>query len=212
MRIILLFAILLLLSSCCEQSRGIPVVWTDHLEGDFSFAKEWSYPENVFKNDFGELVCDGLCDERLTGMRDKNGKIISDSITSYYQLLDTTHYYRSLQSDAQCYEWAGTDFAFAYWDGSDTLTCLTLCNAATHSSLRLKIINGKCFPQIKLNSITNVGTQHFDYKEGYIIIDKSLWEKEILKAEFRFDFINPDSTGMPLWWAGKIYAPIATRS
>ncbi|MBB4037596.1 hypothetical protein GGR21_003516 [Dysgonomonas hofstadii] len=114
MKHLLTVSILLLTLFSCKEKQGIEIRWTDNLEGDFSFTQEWSYPENVFLNEYGELVCNGLCDTILDKMRDENGRIIKDSITHYYQLLDTTHHYYTLHSEAHAHEWAGTNYAEAY--------------------------------------------------------------------------------------------------
>ncbi|MDR2956483.1 MAG: hypothetical protein LBV43_15530 [Prevotella sp.] len=202
----ILFSFFLL--SCNNNERGIKIEWTDNLRGDFSFTEQWDYPEGILLNDFAQLVCDGLCDERTYKMRDEEGKIFNDSIDKYYQLTDTTHLYHTTVGEAQCYEWAGTNFARAYKGENDTILCYTECNAATHSSLELRIIENKCFARIKLNSITDIGEEYFDSKGGYIKIEKQLWKKGILKAEFDIDFIHPDNIGIPMWWNGKIYTKI----
>jgi len=195
--------------ACIDKETKIE--WVDNLKGDFSFAQNSDYPENVFRNDYGELVCDGMCDPLLDEMRDENGRIIPDSIFRYYQLLDTTHLYHTLQSEASTYEWAGADFAEAYRNKDKTINCYTLRNAATHSSLVLKIDGNYCSSYIELLGVANTEPAFFTYKEGWIKIDKNLFEKGILKAEFDLQFKNPDNPDKPMWWKGKIYTEIKTR-
>lgn len=36
----------------------ILITWQDSIAGDFSFKED--YPEGVYKNEFGQLSCDGL--------------------------------------------------------------------------------------------------------------------------------------------------------
>ncbi len=192
----------------CSGQKGLEIEWIDNLQSDFSFAEKWSYQEGIFRNEWGQLACDGLCDPGLDEMRDENGRIIEDFIIAYYQLLDTTHYFHSHTGEAKCYEWVGTDFAQAY-KGNDTVVCHTMCNAGTHSSLQLKIIDGRCFARIELNSIANTKKEYFDCEAGYIKIDKSLWDKGILKTEFELSFTDPRNTESPLWWNGKIYTGIS---
>jgi len=206
------FIILAVLSFfACENQKTIKIEWVDHLTGDYSFTRNWNYPENVFRNEYGELVCDGFCDETLDKMRDENGKIIPDSSTRYYQLLDTTHLYHSLQNEAQTYEWAGADFAEASGYSDNTIICHTLRNAATHSSLVLRISKNYCLPYIELHSITNTEPEFFGCKGGWIKVDKNLLKKGILKTEFDLEFIHPDNNEISMWWRGKIYTSIKNR-
>ena len=204
-------AIIFILSSCTKDANSIQTIWVDKLQDNYSFVNQWSYNENVFENEFGQLVCDGLCDPALDHMRDKSGRLYPDSLTRYYQLLDTTHYYHTLQSEAQCYEWLGTDFANAYRGENDTIRCRTQCNAATHSSLEIMIIGDNCIPQIELNSVSPSGIQYFNCIGGYIKIDKSAFMNDSLKAEFNFTFENSIDKEYPIWWKGKIYTKINTR-
>ena len=38
------------------KSASIPITieWVDNLSGDFSFTNNWSYPEGVYKNEYGQ--------------------------------------------------------------------------------------------------------------------------------------------------------------
>ncbi|NDV70439.1 hypothetical protein [Dysgonomonas sp. 25] len=187
--------------------KEVEIEWVDGLEGDFSFTENWDYPENVARNSFGQLICENFCTEELSNMLDENMRIPDDSISKYYQLLDTTHYYHTISCDAQSYEFVGTDYIETERVG-DTLRCYTLCNAGTHSSLVLNIVGDKCIPVLDLYSVTPAGEMTFPSSGGYIKIDKQHWDKGILKAEFRFTFEN-DNGNLPLWWEGRIYTPIA---
>lgn len=89
------------------------MVWREHLSDDFSFIEQWDYTEGVYQNEFGQLTCDGLCPPETDGMKDEKGMILVDSLTAFYQLVDTMHQFHTIQSDAWCYEWAGTNFATA---------------------------------------------------------------------------------------------------
>lgn len=210
MRIQVLIIICLILLSCKNTSNpdSVKIDWVDNLQGNFSFIEQWSYTDGIYLNNFGQLVCDGLCDSKSDKMKDENGRIITDSIQKYYQLIDTTHYFHSISSEAQCYEWVGTDFAQAYRGNGDTVRCYTLCNVATHSSLQLMIIKDECIPRIELNSVTSIGLQYFKSKGGYINIDKLFWNKGVLKAEFDFTFNNPQNPQDSIWWKGRIHTDI----
>jgi len=208
---LLLFTIILI---SCKQgnNQGIEIEWIANLEGNFSFSKQWDYPEYIFTNEYGQLVCDGICPSEIDNMRDNNGRIIEDSLLQYYQYVDTTRLYHTIDNEANTYEWAGTNQIKAYKGESDTVKCYTLCNAATHSSLEINIIGDKCYSRIVLNSIKNRGTEYFECKSGYIKIDKYEFENGKLKAEFNLDFIHPDNSEIPMWWNGKIYSKIEERN
>lgn len=193
------------------KPREIKISWLDNLTGDFTFTENWDYPEGVYKNDFGQLSCDGLCPPEIDRMKDENGKIYEDSLKAFYQLVDTTHEFHSIQSDAWTYEWAGTNFVSAIRKNEDTTICYTHNNVATHSSLILTITKDKCIPIIKLNSVTPTGTKIYVCKGGQIEIDKSFWEKGILKANFDFTFDHKETPSKPMYWKGKIYAPIGNK-
>lgn len=200
--------ILLLTVSCSSPQKGIAIEWADKLEGDFSFTENWDYAENVFQNEFGQLVCDGFCPDELIEMVDEDGRIPDDSLKKYYQLLDTTHYYHTIECDAHCYEFVGTDYIEVQKVGNDTIKCSTLCNSGTHSSLVLNITENTCTPIIELNSFTPKGKVTFESTGGFIKIDRKEWERGSLKAEFRFTFENED---FPMWWEGKIYTTIKNQ-
>lgn len=196
-----------ILFSCNKEKDSVKVEWTDQLRGDFSFTDKWSYDEGIFLNKYGQLICDGFCDDNSYKMLDKDGRIYLDSLHRYYQLVDTIRHYHTIESEAQCYEWVGTDFAYAYRK-NDTIKCYTACNVGTHSSLQMNFINGRCIPQIELNSVSPSGLQYFIGKNGNIKIDRTLFEKGILKAEFDFTFEDPQNLQEPLWWKGKIQTKI----
>lgn len=190
------------------ESGEIEISWVDNSSGDFSFTRNWDYPEGVYENEFGQLSCDGLCPQEIIRMKDENGKIYEDSLTAFYKLVDTTHRFHSIQSEAWTYEWAGTNFVTVTKKNKDTTICYTHNNAATHSSLILIIVKNKCIPTIELNSVTPTGRKTYHCKGGEIEIDKSLWKKGILKANFDFVFDHTENPDKPMYWKGKIYANI----
>jgi hypothetical protein len=191
------------------NSGEIKINWVKNLTGDFSFTENWGYPEGVYRNDFGQLSCDGLCPPEIDRMKDENGKIYEDSLKAFYQLVDTTHLFHSIQSDARTYEWAGTNFVTATKINADTTVCFTHNNVATHSSLILTFTKNKCIPIIELNSVVgSIRKKIYTVKKGYIDIDKNLWEKGILKANFDFIFDHKENPGEPMYWKGKIYTKI----
>ena len=188
------------------NSGEIPLKWVANLAGDFSFKDNWSYSEGIFVNKFGQLSCDGLCPPEIYEMKDENGKIYEDSLTSFYKFVDTTHIFHSIKSDACTYEWAGANFITAERINNDTLICYTQNNAATHSSLHLIITKNAVKPTIILNGIISEnGEKIYHCKSGKMLIDSTLWNKGVLKASFDFEFDNNEK----MYWKGNIYAKIS---
>ena len=208
------FLLFILLTSCGMTSKKelnsdeVPIIWVSNLNGDFSFKDNWSYPEGVYRNEFGQLSCDGFCSPEIDKMKDENGKIYADSLASFYKLVDTTHIFHSIKSDAWTYEWAGTNYLIAERKNKDTVVCYTENNVSTHSSLNLIIDKNTVKPTIVLNSIIDEnGAKTYSCKNGQIEIDKTLWDKGILKATFDFNFYH-DEDIVKMYWKGNIYAQI----
>ena len=192
-----------------NQSGVIPITWVDNLKGDFSFAKNWDYPEGVYKNEFGQLSCDGNCPPGIEAMKDENGKIYSDSLRSFYKLVDTTHLYHTIKSEAFTKEWVGTNTISIQKINKDSVICFTHTNVATHSSLYFTLARGKCIATIQLFSISrSKGMKLFTCKSGEIQIDRGLWRKGTLKANFNFIFHTPTGERQAFFWRGKILARI----
>ncbi|WP_020528044.1 hypothetical protein [Flexithrix dorotheae] len=194
----------LVLPVVVAQPESITIEWRENLPGDFSFVNNWSYPEGVYKNQFGQLSCDGLCPEGLDQLKLENGKIPKENLEVFYQILDTTHFTYSIQSEAWCYEFFGTNFIHLTESPASTMIWETEKNAATHCFLRLQIEGDKCTPIIVLNSITATEEQVFNFKKGFIRIDKHLWEKGIFKAVIDFTFHNHLDPLKEIFWKGQI--------
>jgi hypothetical protein len=141
-------------------------------------------------------------------MKDSSGKIINDSLGAFYKLIDTTHRFHSIQCEAWCYEWAGTDFINALQKSTDTIACATEMNSGTHCSLRLTIAHGFCSPEIELAGIAATGSRTYKCTSGLIEIDRKLLKKGILKATFDFHFDHKENPGQPMYWKGSIYSAI----
>jgi hypothetical protein len=115
---------------------------------------------------------------------------------------------RSIQSEAWCYEYAGTDRMKAYRRSDGRIECYTMQDAATHCSLNMIISNEYCYPQIELTSIATPGKTVYRCTGGFIVIDRRLYEHGILKASFSFEFYNSDDPEQPMYWKGKLYTKI----
>lgn len=186
----------------------LTIEWRKDLKGDYTFANRWDYPAGVYRNEYGQLSCDGFCPSETDGMKDPKGRIFDDSLSAFYQWVDTTHQVHSLQSEAQCPEWAGTDYMVAT-RVHDTIVCYSLCNAATHCSLRLKLINNTCIASVVLRSITGKNTTYL-LERGYIKIDPEELQKGILKATFQMAFGKDMRSNKPVFWKGLIYTTVQT--
>ncbi len=191
-----------------DKDTEIKIQWIKNLCGNFDFRTKWSYSEGIYRNKFGQLSCDGFCPEGTELMKDSAGKIYTDSLTKFYQLVDTTHQFHSIECDAWCYEWTGTNFITAKQITENQTICSTHLNLATHCQLFLEINNDICIPRIELNSIMSNELKTYYCKGGFIKIDSNLWTKGILKAEFDFYFNNTDEPDQKMYWEGKIYTII----
>lgn len=193
------------------ETKSIPIAinWVENLSGDFSFSNDWSYPLGVALKEDGRAGCadGGFCPECMP-MLDSNGIVFKDSEEVFYQLLDTTHEFHSIECTAWCYEWAGTNFIDILGFNNDSIIGATRCGIATHCSMQLSIYNDTCKAIIDLNSIVSGGSATYYCKDGFITIDRNSWEKGILKAEFSFNFEHAENSSKPMFWKGKIYSKI----
>ena len=179
-----------------------------NLKGDFSFKEKWSYPEGVYRNQFGQLSCDGICPEEIDKFKDENGKLIEDSLELFYQFVDTSHLFHSIESEAKTYEWAGTNFINVIQISDNKVKGQTETNVGTHSSLIFEIKDNFCTPKIDFRSIRPIGNHTFNCTNGKIKIDKNLWKKGILKAKFSFHFDDSINKDRGMFWKGKIFSKI----
>jgi len=212
---IAVFGLILFSSYLCGQntkgtvkSASTPIIikWVENLAGDFSFTKKWSYLEGVYKNEYGQLSCDGLCPPEIDAMIDSTGRIYADSLQAFYAIIDTTHQSYSIQCEARIYEYNGTNFIEVNRLNNDRFHCFTLTTISTHCSLSINIVRDSCFATIDLNSIDKSGSEIFYCTLGNISIDKNLWKAGIMKAVFSFNFENKGNPKEPIYWKGKIYA------
>ena len=193
-----------------NAAHTIKIVWVENLAGDFSFKEKWNYPEFVYKNEFGQLSCDGDCPIEIDRMKDESGKIYKDSLQVFYEMIDTTHVFHSLKSENRMYEYSGTDFIVFRKHENGIVKGKTLNNVSTHSYLILELQNDLCAAYVVFNSIRDLGENHFPLESGNIKIDKTLFENGIIKAAFDFKFKNTLEPDKELFWKGKIYSEIET--
>ncbi|MCA5005212.1 hypothetical protein [Sphingobacterium bovistauri] len=211
----ILCIILLLCYGACKErkaSSAIDITWKDSVAGDFSFTEQWSYPEGVYKNKFGQLSCDGICPPETDLMKDENGKIYEDSLQAFYKVVDTTHIYSTMQSQSTAIEFTDPTQMTAERIDKDTIEAFTRLNSATHSALKIKIIKDHYFiPTVELISI-HVGDKIiYPCIEGKLEMDKMYWKKRIIKANFSFLFFDKEQPNKPIEWNGKIFSKIESN-
>lgn len=115
---------------------------------------------------------------------------------------------QSMKCEAWCYEFAGCTEIFAKRLSKDSMVCYTLPNEATHSTLHFYIVQDKiCQPRIELNSIS--GTKKtYACNKGNMKIDKKMFRKEIIKADFEMQFHHDENPSKSMFWKGKIFTKI----
>ncbi len=207
--------VLLLFPSLWAQSDSletepvrIQVLLKDVSGGDFGFQDEWSYPIGVYWNKWGQLSCDGICPPEIDRMKGEGGRIYDDSLTAFYNIVDTTHLPHTIKCEASMYEFAGTNF-INFQKTENGVIGTTTTDPATHSTLSLVIENQMCTAWVDFNSINpEVGEHRFELLQGRILLDKSSFENGIIKGSFDFRFVNHLDSAVPLFWRGTILSTV----
>lgn len=201
-----IFANLLFAQNQIKSKNNIVLEWVSELKGDFSFKDRWNYSEWIFTNEFGQLVCDGLCPDEISGMRDEEGRIYPDMMDQYYQLIDTTHYFYSIHIDS--WELSPLWYINVEQKGKDTLVCNTELGVSTYNSLHITITDQECTSHVKLFSPMSGGDHIYPCIDGHLKIDKKLRKKGILKATFHLNFKDESQPKGFFTWKGQIYETI----
>ena len=155
------------------------------------------------------LSCDGLCPSGLEQMQDEKGKIITDSLTAFYNIVDTTHFYYTLKSKAKQYEYGDANYMLFTKDG-DKIVGASATNVSTHSSLNLVVNKHQFNAWVVYRSVGPTETTIFPLDSGSLSIDQHLFGKGIVKAKFDFTFENTLNSDKALSWKGLIYSEIAS--
>ncbi len=198
------------------KSKPVSIQWVDKLSGDFSFKDIWDYGFDVHRNDFGQLVCEMYCSEECDAMVDSSGRIKADSLVAYYKLVDTTHQYHAIVSEATTYGWSDEPYLDATRISQDTVYCNTFCDGGIYTALHLYLVKDQCFAVIRFHSPASPrhggGVHYYFCKSGTIKIDKKLWVNGVLKATFNLDFDDPKYPENEMYWNGRIYKQIVAGS
>jgi len=189
----------------------LEIEWVEEIEGDYKFTEKWSYPEGIYENRFGQLSYDGIYPVKTDDMIDEEGKIIIDSLEAYYEIIDTTHLYHSLESETSSYEFGEANFLRVIEKTNGQVLINSETNVSTHSSLKIVIDKSKFSAKIDFGSITPIGNHSFKMKKGNLQIDKSYWERGILKAKFNLSFEDNLNPKRDLFWRGKMFKEIEKR-
>jgi hypothetical protein len=183
---------------------SIPISWFDELKSDYTFSKQWKYANDIELNDYQQIIC-WKCPTRAQKMLDKRKKIISDSMNVFYQLIDSTRHYYSLESRSSIINLNENHFIEVKKYGDFIIEGFTKSDDSSQCSL---------FFRMKDNYITSwiyqkkeSGIKIFELKEGKFFADKSAFEMGILKANFSFVYQSENSF-KAIYWSGKINAKI----
>jgi hypothetical protein len=192
-----------------QQKEELFLIWIDSLSGDFSFTEGWSYAEGVYKNEWNQLSCDGLCASEIYEMIDSTGRIYEDSLQVFYELVDTSHQYHTLYCESNCNEFSGTNFIEVKKFGTDSLHAFTQNNVSTHCSLQIWLVQKKYITVTStLNSIIKEGNVSYVCVDGFIEIEKTAFDNGFFKSSFHFKLVNESHSDDIIWWTGKTYSPI----
>ena len=209
---ILMLVILLgfLLNSSSVNKKDdiqIEISWFTNLKGNFSFASKWSYASNVGLNAAQQIACLQNCSNRVQKMMDEDGLIISDSTDAYYQIVDSTRKYHTLESRSTLSDWKPSNFINVRKYGNFTIEGSVIADSTSKCSV---------FFRIKDNYLTawayhkpdKGSSKIFRLNGGKIFLDDAAFAKGIFKATFSFTFENEINSLKPLFWSGKIHAKI----
>lgn len=190
------------------KSKSIPITWKKEISEDFSFTEDWSYPEGVYRNQYGQLSCDGFCSNGIDAMTDSTGRIYKDSLDAFYSLVDTTHQYHNFVADGFMYEWAGSNQILFERTENEIIHGYSAFNAATHNSIHFEIQGDSVSSWLEYVGIVDGNIHRFLLKEGQFELDKKLFRKGWIKAKFNMEYVNHLEELVPLSCEGKIYAKI----
>ena len=220
---LIIISLLFLIGISCKTNKKktnsenkIKIEWVENLNGDFSFNEKWSYRDGIYRNKNGELRLDtGIIslefEKTINRMKDETGEIYKDSLTKYYKIIDTTHIFHSIKSEAKVYENTVYDHMEFKKMKNGGIKGETINNVSGYSHLHIKLENEYCYAWNDFKSFRDLGNHIFNLKSGKILIDKSLFQQGIIKAEFEFNFKNTLELKKKLSWKGKIYSKIKTE-
>ena len=183
---------------------SISISWFQELKGDFSFANEWEYAEGIKINDYQQIIC-SKCSQRAEKMLDKRRKIYADSINVFYQLIDSTRHYYSLNSRSTLTNLNEDRFVLIKKYGDFTIEGVAKNQDGINCSLFFRIKDDLITSWIYIKKSEDI--KIYKLKEGKFFADKSAFDRGILKANFSFVYESGNSL-KPIYWSGKIHSKI----
>ncbi|MBL7812638.1 MAG: hypothetical protein JNL57_10485 [Bacteroidetes bacterium] len=196
---------LVLIPGLLEAQTGadkVSIQWKDSVPGDYSFSREWSYNVNVFRNQKGQLVCDGFCDPQLEKLRTKDGIIPVKNRKAYYAAFDTSHFQCNAVISSTMPEFIGSRF-FAIRNTGDTFFLKTHGDPANHSWLELTLMGDSVKCNTRLLSISSDKNRHYEFLRGTVELDKNQYARRQLRGKFYLVFRESES-GKHMAWEGRM--------
>lgn len=186
-----------------EQSKGIKlkITWVDSIHGDFSFT-EIPYEKTDFLHlSFPTIEEDSLFKARIARMRNDDNQIIQDSMETYLSLVDTSLHY-SIYSEEVPY--GGTQGTALMSFSQIKSTISGVYGDIFGNSMNIVIENNTVSAWTVWNVINSQGAWNSvqPLAGGYINIDRNLYKKGIIKAEFDFSFESTQN------WKGLLYSKV----
>lgn len=182
--------------------------WVSSIDDDFSFTEEWDYVEGIYINQWGQLSCDGFCPMEIDALKDEQGRIYDDSLTKFYSIIDTTHYYFTHQGTVRAYEFGECNYAYVT-EVDGIIYLETEVNIATHTSLQIEFFPdpGSKIPfraYLYYNSIGNMRPKNYDVTHGTVEISSEAIRNGFIQMRFDLEFELDENDTEPQTWKGKI--------
>jgi len=188
-----------------DTGVSIQISWFSELKGDFTFANEWEYAPNIEENEFDQIICTE-CPSRAKKMINRNGRIIADSLSAYYKLVDSTRHYRNLQARCTAYDWTEAKTIYVRKYGDFILEGHTENDSTSNSRIFFRIKDNLLTAWIfyKKNGVTKI----YPMTGGKFFADSREFAQGTLKATFSFTFLNENNSIKALYFSGKMLAKI----
>lgn len=130
----------------------------------------------------------------------------SEKITGNFDFASKS---RSIKCEVSTYEYFDCDQIMVKKNGN-VIHFETIPNASTHAILSFSLKNDYIVgAKISLNSIIYGQKKVYKLKSGLFKIDKEAFKKNIIKANFNFDFGNFEGSTKKMFWKGLIYSSIS---
>ena len=191
-----------------DSKPKFEIDWVKNISSNFDFSSNWSYPEGVYRNQYGQLSCDGICPIEIDEMKDEHGKIKGNFLKTFYEIIDTTHLFYSIHSETNAPEYTEANFISIKYIDDKEIIIRSKSNISTHSSLNVLIKDSTFSAWIDVKSITPNGNHRFKLKNGTLKVEEESWKKGILKAVFDLKFEDTLFKKKEMFWKGKLLKTI----